>query len=65
MRLHHDAGRKESVRLLWKQINARLADMDADPSWRIDVGMLFATGFHCKVSVVAESMRVSFSGLRT
>ena len=31
MSLHHDVGRKESALLLWKQLNRRLADIDADP----------------------------------
>ena len=29
--LHHTAGRSESVRLLWQQLNSRLADIDSEP----------------------------------
>lgn len=31
MRLHHTAGRQESVRLLWQQLNSRLLDIDSEP----------------------------------
>ena len=31
IRLHHATGRKESIRLLWRQLGARLADIDSEP----------------------------------